>query len=77
MTKNSKDLGLLLENFDTDQLEIITGIVLRLAAVRAERWTGKINFEINANQGGFGDMHVNRGEVVRLQKKRRVRSSGI
>jgi hypothetical protein len=68
-----KDLQNLLNNFDAEQIEIITVIVAKMAVLKAEKWTGKINFELNTNQGGFGDMHVNRGEVVRFKKQRGVR----
>ena len=69
------DLEKLLKNLGNDQLEIIAGIALRMAEISSERWTGKITFDINVNQGGIGDMHVNRGEVVRIKKTRQVRTS--
>lgn len=73
-----KDLEMLLRNFDEEQLEIITCIAARMAAAKSDRYTGKTVFELNTNQGGLGDMRVDRSEVVRLVKKnRRIRSSGI
>jgi len=71
------DLQRLWQNLDDDQQEIIAGIVLRMASAKAERWTGQVSFIVNFGQGGIGDMQVNRGEVVRLQKKRKVRDSGL
>jgi len=67
----------LLNNCDNEQLEIIAGIVLRIAAGKAERYTGQIVFQVNMHQGGLGDMGVSRNEIVRLQKKRGVRSGGL
>lgn len=75
MGKN--DLQRILSNLDEAQMEIISGFVLRVAAASAERWTGQIVFSVNMHQGGLGDMGVSRNEVVRLQKKRGVRSGGI
>lgn len=62
---------------DDDQLDVIAGIAMRLAAASTERFTGKISFEANLNQGIVGDIHVNRFEVVRLKRIRGVRSGGI
>ena len=71
-----KELEQLIDNFDREQLEALTGIALRMATAKADSWTGKINFELNVSQGGLSDMHVHKGEVVRFQKKtRRIRSS--
>jgi len=67
------DLERLLNNFDSDQMEILSVIASRMAALKSERWTGRINFELNSNQGGLCDVHVNRVEVVRLKKQRSVR----
>jgi hypothetical protein len=67
----------LLENFDEVQLQVIAGVAVRVASVSAEKWTGKISIDLNASQGVFGDMHVNKGEVVKLLKKRRVVSQGV
>lgn len=71
------DLQRILSNLDDAQLEIISGFVMRVAAASAEKWTGQIVFSVNMHQGGLGDMGVSRNEVVRLQKKRVVRSGGL
>jgi hypothetical protein len=67
----------LIANFDDEQIEILSGIALRMAAGKAERYTGQINFQVNMHMGGLGDMGVSRNEIVRLQKKRGVRSGGM
>jgi len=71
------DLQRMISNMDHSQLEILSNIALRIASAAAERWTGQITFSVNMHMGGLGDMGVNRGEVVRLQKKRGVRSGGV
>lgn len=71
------DLQRLLSNLDDAQTEIIAGIAVRIATAKSEKWTGQITFVVNVGQGGFGDMSVNRNEVVRVQKKRTVRSGGL
>jgi len=73
----NQTLAKLLANFDDDQVEIISGVALRMAAAKAERYTGQINFQVNMHMGGLGDMGVSRNEIVRLQKKRGVRSGGV
>lgn len=72
-----RELEKLLLNMADDQLEAITGIAVRLAFARTERFTGKISFEVNLNQGTAGDMHVNKAEVVRMKRTRAVRSGGL
>jgi len=62
------DLQQLIDNCDDDQCEIIAGIVLRVMSIKAERWTGNLALSLNAVSGVVADMHVNRGEVVRLRK---------
>ncbi len=64
-------LKILLQNFDASQLEIFSGIAVRMAGIKAEGWTGQTTFVLNYHVGGVGDMQVNRGEIVRLQKKRK------
>ena len=71
------DLIRIIDNFDEAQLEILGGVIVRMASVKAESWTGQLTFILNSHQGSVGDMHVNRGEVIRLQKKRGLRSSGV
>lgn len=71
------DLSKLLANMRDDQIDALTGIALRIATAGAEGFTGKICFEANMNQGIIGDMHVQRGEVVKIGKRRSVRSAGI
>lgn len=73
----SDELIDLLHNLDHGQVEIIKSIAIKIASASTEKWTGKINFELNANNGSFCDMHVQKSEVVRFRKKRRVRSSGL
>jgi len=75
LTEN--EISKLLRNFDETQLEIMAGIAVRIASVKAERWSGQITFVVNASQGGFGDMQINRGEIMRIGKTRRVRSGGL
>jgi len=67
----------LLNNFSEQQLEIIAGMAVRIASASSEKWTGQIVFSVNMHQGGLGDMGVSRNEVVRLTKKRGVRSGGL
>lgn len=62
------DLQQLIANCDDDQCEILAGIVLRVMSIKAERWTGNLALSLNAVSGVVADMHVNRGEVVRLRK---------
>ena len=69
-----RELEQLLNNFDETQLDILAGIAVRMAGIKAEKWTGQITFVLNSNQGAFGDTHVNKGEIIRTQKKRKVRS---
>lgn len=72
----SDDLNILLQNLDSIQVEVIMGVALRLAEISSDKWSGKITFEIVTNQGGIVDgMRINRGEVVKFGKKRRVRST--
>jgi hypothetical protein len=67
----------LLENFDEVQLQVIAGVAVRVASASSEQYTGKLVISLNANQGVFGDMHVNKGEIVKFVKKRRVLSHGV
>ena len=67
----------LLNNFSEAQLETIAGIALRIAAASSEKWTGQIVFSVNVHQGGLGDTGIQRNEVMRLSKKRGVRSGGV
>ena len=72
------ELNKLMSNFDDTQLEVLAAIVVRMAGLKAERWTGKVSFELNSNLGSLGDLHVNKGEIVRFGgKKRKTRSRGI
>lgn len=71
------DLNRLLQNFDDDQLEIMSAIALRIAAISAEKFTGSVTVVFNANQGALGDTHVNKTEVLRIQKKRKSRDGGL
>ena len=71
------ELEALLRNMGDDQIAVIAGIAVRLATASSERFTGKISFETNMNQGVVGDMHVNRTEIVRISKIRGVRSKGV
>ena len=71
------DFQRLCQNLDDDQQEIIAGIVLRMAAVKAEKWTGQVTFVLNTHIGTISDMHFNKGEIVRLQRKRKVRDGGL
>ena len=63
----------LIENMPESHVETLAGIISRMVGVTADSWTGKITFELNANQGHFGDTHVNKSEIIRTAKKRRVR----
>lgn len=74
---NREDLYRLIDNLDDTHVETLGGIVSRMLSVVSEKWTGKISFELNANQGRFGDTHVNKSEIIRAKKKRGYRSSGI
>lgn len=38
--------------------EVLTVISAHLAAAEQRKWTGKITFEINMTQGGFGRCYV-------------------
>ena len=60
-----------------DQIDVIISIAVRIATAGAEGFTGQIRFEANMNQGVIGDMHVQRGEVVKVGRKRAVRSGGV
>lgn len=71
------ELVTLLGNFDPPEVEMIQDIVLRLAGVKADQHSGQIRFAVNTKGGGFIDMHVDRSEVVRFTKKRRIRSKGV
>lgn len=71
------DLVSLLDNFNDQELEIIAGIVLRMASVKSEKWSGKLNFGLLAKGGGFADAEVDRSEKIKFSRKRRVRSSGL
>lgn len=73
----SENLIDLLDGFDSVQVDIIEGIDERMNTAKADRWTGKINFELNMSQGQCGDMHINKGEVLRVSKRRKIRSRGI
>jgi len=74
---NKNDIQTLIGNMDGVQLEILSNIALRIATASAERWTGQITFSVNMHLGGFGDVEINRRDVLRLQKKRGVRSGGL
>ena len=70
------DLIILLKNFDTRHLEAVACYAQKLAEVSVEKWTGELSVHTPLNQGGIsGDVKINRGETVKLTKKRRVRSS--
>lgn len=72
---NRKELQRLIENLNDTDIDVVAGIVLRMMTVTAEKWTGKIAFELNANQGAFGDTHVNKSEIIRRPKARSMRGS--
>jgi len=74
---NKTDLQHLIANLNDSQAEIVAGFVIRVVTAAAEKWTGQINFSVNLAQGSMGDMGVSRNEVVRLTKKRGVRSGGL
>lgn len=69
------DLRQLLDNLAADQVDVISEICVRISAAVAERFTGSIEFRLNSHQGTVCDMHVNRGEVIRIAGKRGVRSA--
>ena len=73
---NRKELQRLIENLNDPDVDVVASIVLRMMTVTAEKWTGKIAFELNANQGAFGDTHVNKSEIIRRGKVRGVRGRG-
>lgn len=72
------DLEKIMQNLDDQQREAVACFAARLASVSSERWTGELVFALPISQGGIsGRVRVNRGETVKLTKKRRVRSSGL
>jgi len=71
------DLSRLLQNFSTDQIETLSLIAVRIAAISAEKFTGSVSVTLHANQGSLGDTHIRKDEVLRLQKKRGIRSGGL
>ena len=75
----SPEFDRLVANFDEAQIEVLAGVAVRLATIKAEQWTGSLTIQINATQGSAGDMHVSRSEIVRLtgKKRRNVRSAGV
>jgi|WetSurMetagenome_2_1015567.scaffolds.fasta_scaffold125088_1 hypothetical protein len=73
----SQELQRLINNFSDEQIEILAGIAVKMATIQTERFTGQMTFILNVHQGGLGDMHINKGEIFRPQKKRRIRSEGI
>jgi hypothetical protein len=67
-----------LHNMTDPQIAIIYGLAHKLAMARAESWTGELSFSIPINQGGVTDnVRINRTEVVRMPKARRIRSHGL
>jgi len=73
----TKDIENLLSGFDESQLEGLHCILLKLAKVKHERFTGVATLEMHVSQGKVGDIYSSDKEKIRSSRKRRVRSSGI
>lgn len=71
------DLATILDNLDDSQVELLSAVAFKLASVKTERWTGKINFEFNVTQGGLGAVRVDCSENIKLTKRRKIRSRGV
>ena len=65
------DITMLLDSFSPDQQSIICEMVVRIARAKQEKFTGAVQFGVNFNQGGFGDMEINQRDVFRVAGKRR------
>ena len=61
----------LLGGFTPDHIDALAVMAVKMASIRAEAWTGEVSFSLNANQGGVGDVHINRREVFKLNAKKR------
>ena len=72
---NRDEIHTLIDNMGDSDALTIACIISHMAGVSAEKWTGQITFKLNASQGSFGETHINKGEVFRPSKKRRVRST--
>ena len=57
------------------EVDTLAEIALKMLSVSASSWSGKIAFELNVSQGGFGDTYCDSREKLGRPKKRRVRSS--
>lgn len=73
----SEDFSELLGRIGADKIEVLSTVAVKMALVEAEGFTGRMTFEVNAIDGQVGDVHITRGEVMRIKKPRRIRSSGV
>ena len=71
------DISNLIAGFDEGQLESLQCILLKLAKVKQEKFTGVVTIDMHCSQGRVGDIYSSDKEKIRSSRKRRVRSSGI
>lgn len=60
----------LLQHCDTAQIETLGTILVKMAATKVQRWSGRMTLVLDYRLGRLGDLEIDRHEVVRLNARR-------
>jgi hypothetical protein len=74
---DKSDIMRLIQHCDEAQTEILGTILIKMAATKAQLWSGRITFALDYHRGLLGDMQVNRHEIVRFNTLRKAKAPAL